>query len=294
MKIAFIGLGRMGEPMARNLLKTGFEVCVYNRTVAKAVALQADGAAVAATPALAARGAQAAVTMLSDDAALEAAVLGPSGLLAGLAEEGIHVSMSTVSPALTERLDGLHRDAGRIFVAAPVFGRPDAAAAAKLFIVAAGPAQARSQADAIFGALGQRTFWTGEKPALANVVKLAGNSLLAAMIQSFGEAFALSRKWGVSSEVLLDILTNTLFTSPAQKNYAGIIAHERFTPAGFSLKLGLKDVRLALDAAQAAGVPMPAARLIEDRFAAAVERGFADLDWSALAKLEAEDAGLGG
>jgi 3-hydroxyisobutyrate dehydrogenase-like beta-hydroxyacid dehydrogenase len=284
MRIGFIGTGAMGEPMARNLCRAGFAVTVYNRTRSRAEPLTADGARLAESPTDAVRDADVVITILADDAATEQVTL-VDGLLAALSPDAVHVCMATISPALSERLTEAHTAAGRAFVAAPVFGRPNAAADAKLSIVAAGD-------SAVFAALGQRTFVVGERPAAANVVKLSGNFLLASMIESLGEAFALVRKSGVDPALYLDIITSTLFAAPAYKNYGSIIAEERFSPPGFRLPLGLKDVRLVLQTAEAVNVPMPVASLVRDQLLSAMARGYEDLDWAVLARVAAENAGL--
>jgi 3-hydroxyisobutyrate dehydrogenase-like beta-hydroxyacid dehydrogenase len=200
--------------------------------------------------------------------------------------------MSTISVALSERLAEAHRNAGQAFVAAPVFGRPEAAAAAKLFVVAAGPEAELARCQPVFDAIGQRTFIVGDKPSAANLVKLSGNFLLAAMIECLGEAFALVRKGGVDPHAYLEILTNTLFSAPAYKTYGTIIADQKYEPAGFKMSLGLKDIRLALAAADTLAAPMPVASLVHDHFLSGVAQGKGDSDWSALARLAAVNAGL--
>ena len=200
--------------------------------------------------------------------------------------------MSTISVALSDRLAEAHRNAGQAYVAAPVFGRPEAAAAAKLFIVAAGAEGALAHCQPLFDAMGQRTFVVGDKPSSANLVKLSGNFLLAAMIECLGEAFALVRKGGIEPHLYLEILTNTLFSAPAYKTYGTIIANQQYEPAGFKMSLGLKDIRLALAAADALAAPMPVASLVHDHFLAGVAQGAGDSDWSALARLAAANAGL--
>ncbi len=291
MNIGFIGLGNMGSPIARNLLKAGHQVAVFNRTRSKAESLAADGAQIAATPAEAAR-AGLVFTMLSDDQAVEEVVFGPDGILAALPSGGTHVSMSTISAALSQRLQSAHNEHHQTFVAAPVFGRPEAAAAAKLFIVVAGPVDVISSLEPLFSAIGQRTFNMGENAPAANVVKLSGNFLIASMIESLGEAFALVRKYGIEPHQYLELLTNSLFNAPVYRTYGGIIAEGKYEPVGFRFALGLKDIRLALAAAEAQAVPLPVASLIRDRFLTGVANGMSDADWSALAKLAAENAGL--
>jgi 3-hydroxyisobutyrate dehydrogenase-like beta-hydroxyacid dehydrogenase len=200
--------------------------------------------------------------------------------------------MSTISVALSQRLQEAHTQAGSAYAAAPVFGRPEAAAAAQLFIVAAGPREAIERCHPLFEAMGQRTFIVGEDAPAANLVKLTGNFLIASVIESLGEAFALVRKWGVDPSQYLEILTSTLFSAPVYKTYGSLIAQEKYTPAGFKLPLGLKDLNLALAAAEAVAAPMPVASLIRDHFLTAIARGYRELDWSALARITAEDAGL--
>lgn len=291
MKIGFIGLGNMGQPIARNLAKAGHEVAAFNRTRSRAEALKSDGATVAARPADAAASGTV-FTMLSDDHAVEAVVFGDSGILQSLPHGGLHVSMSTISVALSERLLAAHTERGQRYVAAPVFGRPEAAGAGKLFIVAAGAEDALAQLEPLFKAIGQRTFVIGESAPAANVVKLSGNFLIASVIESLGEAFALVRKYDIDPQEYLELLTSTLFAAPIYKTYGGIIAEGKYEPVGFRLALGLKDVRLAMAAAEAKSVPMPVASVIRDRYLGGVANGMADADWSALAKLVAQSAGL--
>jgi 3-hydroxyisobutyrate dehydrogenase-like beta-hydroxyacid dehydrogenase len=291
MDVGFIGLGQMGSAIALNLIKAGHRVTVYNRTRAKAEALASQGAEVAESLADAWRR-PVVLTMLADDSAVEAAFFGDGNGLSALGQGAVHISMSTISVAFSDRLAEAHRKAGQAYVAAPVFGRPEAAAAAKLFVVAAGPEQTLAQCQPLFDAIGQRTFVIGDKPSAANLVKLSGNFLLAAMIECLGEAFALVRKGGVDPHAYLEILTNTLFSAPAYKTYGTIIANQKYEPAGFAMSLGLKDIRLALAAADALATPMPVASLVHDHFLAGVAQGNGDSDWSALARLAAANAGL--
>lgn len=291
MKIGFVGLGKMGTGMAANLLKAGHEVTVYNRTPGKDEALLAAGATRARTIAEACGG-EAVVTMLADDRALEAVAFGDEGICAVLAKGGLHISSSTISIALAERLTDAHEAAGQPFVCAPVFGRPEAAAAAKLFIVAAGTSDAMARAEPVLNAMGQRTFVVSEAPKAANLVKLGGNFLLAAVIESLGEAMALAEKGGVDRHAFLDVMTSTLFDVPVYRNYGGLIANRKFAPAGFAAPLGAKDIGLALAAGDALKAPMPLASLLRDRFLTLLASGGTDLDWSAMGALAARDAGL--
>ena len=291
MKVGFIGLGQMGSAMAINLLKAGHEVTVYNRSRNKAEALAGQGAKVAATVA-GACGGEAVFTMLAHDDALSAVVHADGGILTSLGKGAIHISASTISVAMSERLTKDHAAAGQRFVSAPVFGRPEAAAAAKLFIAAAGAPDAIEAVTPLFEAIGQRTFVLGEEPKAANLVKLSGNFLIAAVIESLGEAMALVEKGGVDRHAYLDLLTSTLFNAPVYKTYGGLIADRKFKPAGFTAPLGQKDIRLALAAGEALNVPLPLASLLRDRFLTLLAHGGEDLDWSAIGALAAKDAGL--
>ena len=292
MKISFIGLGSMGLPMARHLLQAGHTLTVYNRTRARADQLKQFNPVVADSPAAAVRDAEVLVTMVADDAALEDVMLGPDGAVAALPRGAIHISMSTISPTLSRGLAERHKTAGQTYVAAPVFGRPEAAEAKQLWIVAAGPSQALERIGPVLDAMGQGVIVAGDDPPRANVIKLAGNFLLAAAIEAMGEAFALARKYGVAPAELLDVVNGRLFRSPIYENYGKLIVEERYEPAGFKLKYGLKDVRLALGAADEVAAPMPLASLIRDRYLSGVARGWGDIDWAGLARVAAADAGL--
>src|SRR5712692_1678293 len=290
MKVGFVGLGHMGAGMAANLLRAGHTVAVYNRTPGKAQALVGQGAQPAAHVADACRG-DAVITMLADDAAVESVVFGDDGVIGSLGKGAIHISMSTISVALAERLTAAHANAGQRFVAAPVFGRPEMAAAAKLFIVAAGPPDAVDACRPLFEAMGQKTFPIGDQPKAANLVKLSGNFLIASVIEGLGEAMALVGKAGVDRRRYLDVLTSTIFTAPVYKTYGGLIAEGRFEPAGFAAPLGHKDIRLTLAAAETLRVPMPLAGLLRDRFLTLLAHGGERLDWSGIGQLAAKDAG---
>ncbi len=290
MKVGFIGLGHMGAGMAANLIAAGHEVTVYNRTPAKVQALVERGARAAARVADACRG-EVVITMLADDAALESVVFGADGILRNLGPGAIHVSMSTIGVALSERLTKAHAEARQRFVAAPVFGRPQAAAAAKLFIVAAGAPDTIAACAPLFDAMGQKTFPIGEEPPAANLVKLSGNFLIAAVIETLGEAMALVGKAGIDLHRYLDVLTSSIFTAPVYKSYGAMIADRKFAPPGFAAPLGQKDIRLTLAAAESLRVPMPVASLLRDRFLALLAHGGEALDWSAIGALALTDAG---
>jgi len=290
MKIGFIGLGNMGAGMAANLLAAGHEVTAYNRSQDKVAALAEKGAKPATSVAQACDG-DIVITMLANDAAVSAVTFGDGGIVASLRPGATHVSSSTISVELSERLTAAHSEAGQQFVAAPVFGRPEAAAAAKLFVVAAGTDGALELLSPVFDAIGQRTFVVSDEPKAANLVKLSGNFLIASVIESLSEAMALVAKAGVDKNEYLEILTSTLFGAPVYKTYGGLIAREEFEPAGFAAELGAKDVRLVLAAGEALQAPLPIASLLRDRFLALLANGGAALDWSALAKVAAWEAG---
>lgn len=291
MDVAFIGLGKMGSGMARNLLRAGNRVTVYNRTRSKAEALAADGAHVADSLAHAVRDCEAAVTMLADDDAVEQTVFGDGGLASVLKPAAIHVGSSTISTKLARRLAVEHAKHGQSYVSAPVFGRPDAAEAKKLVVVTAGHPDILHRAQAVFDAIGRQTFIAGREPWQANATKLCGNFMIASMIESFGEAYTTLRKANVDPHLFLGAMTE-LFSSPVYANYGRMIADEKFEPAGFALKLGFKDIRLALETAQECESPMPIASLIRDRFLSAMALGDGEADWSSLARVSARNAGL--
>jgi len=291
MKVGFIGLGNMGSGMAANLLKAGHELTVYNRTADKARALVDQGARPAKTPAEASKG-DVVFTMLADDGALENALFGGDGVLSSLARGAIHVSASTISVGLSEKLTREHASRGQRFVSAPVFGRPEAARTAKLFVAVAGPEDAVERCRPLFEAIGQKTFPFGDRPSSANLVKLSGNFLIASTIEALSEVMALVAKGGLDRHRYLEFLTSTLFAAPVYKTYGGLVADQKFSPAGFAAPLGLKDVRLALAAGEALRVPLPLASLIRDRFLRLLAEGGESLDWSAISVLALEDAGL--
>ena len=290
MKIGFIGLGHMGTGMAASLLKAGHEVGVYNRTPTKADKLVAQGAKAVASVSDACRS-DAVITMLANDDAVESIVFGKDGIIDSLPVGATHISSSTISVALSERLAAAHAKAGHRFIAAPVFGRPDVAAEGKLFVVVGGAPDAIEAAASLFAAIGQKTFVVSDRPQAANLVKLSGNFLIASVIEALGEAMALVGKGGVDQREYLDILTSTLFTAPVYKTYGGLIVDRKVEPAGFAAPLGHKDIRLTLAAAEDLRVPMPLASLLRDRFLTLLAHGGDTLDWSAIGQLAAKDAG---
>ncbi|HLK86885.1 MAG TPA: NAD(P)-dependent oxidoreductase [Candidatus Binataceae bacterium] len=291
-EIGFIGLGAMGEPMAANLAAAGFKLRVFNRTASKADALVAAGAARAERAGDAVTSGGVAITMLADDAALEQVTLGKDGIAQRLGRGGIHLSMSTVAPATARRLAELHRAHGGSYIAAPVFGRPDAAKARRLWILAAGPAASRAAVRPLLDAMGQGVFDFGEAPASANVAKLIGNFLIAANLEAMSEAFAIAEKQGVDRAAVAEMLASTLFACPIYQGYGKAIAAKRFTPVGFRMPLGLKDVELALGMAREVTMALPMGSLVRDRLIATLAKGRGEMDWSAIALSVLDDAGL--
>jgi 3-hydroxyisobutyrate dehydrogenase-like beta-hydroxyacid dehydrogenase len=290
--IAFIGLGNMGAPMAHNLLAAGFKVTVFNRTRERAETLASSGAAVAESPRAAVVPGGIVVTMLANDLALQSVVLGEDGFADTLGKDGLHISMSTVSPETSRKLAEEHARRGSHFLAAPVFGRPDVAAAGKLWICQAGPAAAKQRAKPVLEVLGQAIHDFGEEPGAANVVKLSGNFLILSAIEALAEALALAQKNGVDRTALAAFFGQTMFACPVYQNYGRILAAREFEPPGFALKLGMKDMRLVRDAAEAVMVPMPVADLLHARLLSALAKGRGELDWTAIELSTAEDAGI--
>jgi 3-hydroxyisobutyrate dehydrogenase-like beta-hydroxyacid dehydrogenase len=289
--IGFIGLGAMGVAMATNLLKAGFGLSVYNRTAERARPLLDQGAILARTPAEAAAPGGIVVTMVSDDRALEEVTLGANGLVERL-DDGVHLSMSTIAPRTARRLADLHRERGGRYVGSPVFGKPEVAAQAKLWIVASGDAAARARVRPLQAAMGQRIFDFGDDPGAANAIKLAGNFLLGAAIEAMAEAFTLAQKHGVSRQQTCDFFTQTLFDCFVYRGYGALIASEHYQPVGARPSLIRKDYGLILQAAAEGLVPMPLASLIHERLTATVAKGRDDADWAGFAREVSESAGL--
>jgi 3-hydroxyisobutyrate dehydrogenase-like beta-hydroxyacid dehydrogenase len=289
MKIGFIGLGKMGRGMTTRLLDAGHELSVWNRSRAIAESFRSRGATVAERPEQL-LDADVVITMLADDAALEAVWI-TSGLVLKAPASMTHLNMASVSLRMARRLTELHRGAGAQYVSAPVFGRPEAAVSGQLDIVAAGADAAIARCVPLFEALGHRWFNVGTEASHANIVKIARNFLLGAIIEGLGEAFALVGKSGVDPALFLDIITSTSMNAPAYKNY-GRLMLEKPAQATFTLKLGMKDVELALQAGGDTAVPLPLARLMQEQHLAAIARGYGDRDWASLGNYIAECAGL--
>jgi 3-hydroxyisobutyrate dehydrogenase-like beta-hydroxyacid dehydrogenase len=282
----------MGAGMAANLLKGGHDLCVFNRSPGRSESLIALGAHEVRTTADACRG-EAVITMLADDDAVSAIAFADEGLIASLPKDAMHISMSSISVAFSKRLAQAHTHAGQRFIAAPVFGRPDMAASGKLFIIAAGDPASIDECRPLFDVLGQKTSLIGREPWAANLVKLSGNFLAAATIEALGEAIALIGKAGIERRAYVEILTSTIFNTPAHKIYGSLIADGKFEPAAFAAPLGYKDIRLALAAAETLRVPMPLGSLLHDRFLRLLAQGGSHLDWAAIGGLAAQDAGDG-
>lgn len=291
--VGFIGMGRMGVPMALNLRAAGYGLRVYNRTAAKAEPLVQEGAKLCESPAQAAEGVQVVITMLSDDATVEAVVIEDEGILNGLAPGGIHLSMSTIGPETSRRLSDLHNLHDTHYLAAPVSGRPEAAAAKKLWVLLSGDDEdAKAVVRPLLDALGQGVFDLGADPGGANVAKLCGNFLIGAAIAAMGEAFTLAEKNGVDRQAVYEMLTQTIFACPAYQVYGKLVASEIYEPAGFSLPLGIKDIKLAQEVAEASDTPLPLAGLVHDRLIAARAKGREQQDWAVLARESSEAAGI--
>jgi 3-hydroxyisobutyrate dehydrogenase-like beta-hydroxyacid dehydrogenase len=290
MNIGFIGLGKMGKAIVGLLLSSGHKVTVWNRSQDAVQELVAKGAQAAAQPADLAK-ADFLLTMLANDEATRSVII-DQGVLQAAHPGLIHLNLATVSVALAKEFAQLHRERKIGYVAAPVFGRPEAAAAGKLNVVVAGDPATIAKAQPVLDAIGQKTWPVGAEPETANVVKIAGNFMIASAIETMGEAVALVRSHGVKADAFLDILTNTLFAAPAYKLYGGLIAAEKYRPAGFAAPLALKDVRLALSAADENNVPMPFASVLRDSLMELIATGGADDDWVAMARVAARRAGL--
>ena len=290
--LGFIGLGNMGFPIAENLLRAGYSLKVFNRTASKASGLVAAGAQSVSSAAEVATRGGIVVTMLSDDQALDEVCLGANSFVERLGAGGVHISMSTIAPATARRLAERHAKYNVAYVAAPVFGRPEAAAARQLSICVSGPADAKERVAPVLAVVSRATFDFGEDPGAANVAKLCGNFLLAAAIEAMAEAFTLAEKNGIDRKLAAEMLTQTLFPCPVYQAYGKRIAENNYEPAGFRLALGLKDINLVLQAAGSSPMPMPLASLLRDRWLAGMAKHRENLDWAAAALGVSEDAGI--
>ncbi len=292
MKVGFIGLGRMGQGMARRVLDAGNDLIVYNRTPEKAKDLGDAGATVVDTIAAVTQDRDVVITMVTDDAAIEAIAKGDGGLIEALPQGKIHLAMGTNSVEMTKSIAAAHADAGQVFVAAPVLGRPDRAAAGELGIMPAGPADAVAQVHPLLEAMGRRIFPAGDNPEAAAAIKIAHNFVLGCAIEVMGEGMSLVRKYGVEPLVLHQVLTEGIFGSPAYQIYGDIIVREAYDDVGFTTLIGLKDCNLALAAAEAAAMPLPSANVWRDRLLGAIAHGDGERDWAVVAREQARASGL--
>ncbi len=291
MHVGVVGLGPMGSALARRLLQAGHRVTVYNRTAKRAEPLVAEGAVLAPTPARAADN-EAVITMLADDAAVLALVCGKDGVIEGLPRGAVHLTTSTISMALADQLTELHRDKGQVHVAAPVLGRPPAAEAGELFVMAAGEPADIERVRGVLDAIGQRVFVIGSRPTQAHLLKLCANFLIYSTIEQFAEVFALTEKGGIDGAAVFQMLTETFFGAPVHKNYGKLILERNFDPPGAKVVLGAKDMRLVLQAGEGLSVPLPFASVVRDRFLATIAKGESDLDFTVISRRAAEDGGL--
>jgi 3-hydroxyisobutyrate dehydrogenase-like beta-hydroxyacid dehydrogenase len=292
MKVGFIGLGRMGQAMSARILGGGHDLVVYNRTREKTSEIAKAGARVAASIAEACRGSEVVISIVADDTAVKEVALGANGVRDSLAAGTIHVVMGTHSVATVQMMAAAHAKANQHMVSAPVLGRPDAAAAGQLLIVAGGPGAAVKRCEPLFQLMGRRTFEAGEKAEGAAAIKLSNNFVLGCAIEAMGEAFSLVRKYGVVPQVFYDVMTEGLFAAPAYKVYGKIIVDETYGKAGFTTLLGLKDMNLALAAAEQARVPTPSGNACRDRLLGAIAHGDGDKDWAVMAREQARASGL--
>jgi 3-hydroxyisobutyrate dehydrogenase-like beta-hydroxyacid dehydrogenase len=292
MRIGLVGLGRMGQGMAARLLSGGHELLVYNRTAGKAAELEKAGATVAPTVAAACKDREVVISMVADDTALNEVALGAGGIRESLPKDAVHVSMGTHSAGAIKALAAAHAERGQAFVAAPVLGRPDAAAAGQLVIVAAGPPAALKKCEPAFGVMGRKTVEAAATPESALAIKLANNFVLGCAIETMAEGFALVRKYGVNPQVFYDVMTEGLFAAPAYKVYGKLMVDSSYDKPGFTTRLGLKDIKLALAAAELVNVPLPSGSVVRDRLVGAIAHGDGDKDWAVLGREQARACGL--
>lgn len=292
-KLGFIGLGNMGLNMAKNLIAAGYHLQVYNRSIEKADELESSAITKCKTPAEAAANMPVVITMLSDDDVVKEAVIAKDGILQTLQKGGVHISMSTISPDVSQFLSNEHQKAGSNYLAAPVFGRPEAAAARKLWICVSGDPEAKATVQPILAALGQGVIDFGESAGGANVVKIAGNFMIMSSLEIMAEAFTLAEKNGLDRVKVADFFGSTIFNAPIYQNYGKLIANKQYEPVGFTAKLGYKDARLAFKLAQQSETPMPVGTLIHNRLLSAVAKGLGERDWvEAVGRGVTDDAGV--
>lgn len=291
--LGFIGLGNMGLEMAKNLIAAGYHLQVYNRTAKKADELEASAITKCKSPAEASANVDAVITMLADDDVVKEAVTGEGGILSSMKKGALHISMSTISPDIAQQLAKEHHKAGSNYVAAPVFGRPEAASAKKLWICVSGSKEAKETAKPILDCIGQGVIDFGEDPGGANVVKIAGNFMIMSSLEIMAEAFTLAEKYGLDRAKIADFFGSTIFNAPIYQNYGKLIANKQYEPVGFTTKLGYKDARLAFKLAQQSETPMPVGTLIHNRLLTAVAKGLGERDWvEAVGRGVTDDAGV--
>lgn len=290
--VLWVGTGNMGFPMVSNLLKAGWPVTVFNRTPERAKPLEKAGASLASTINEALPHHRIVTTMLADDRAVQSVCEAPGGILDTLAEGGIHIVMGTLSPSYVEILAKKHAERGQTLVSAPVFGRPDRAESATLTVVTAGPKETLDRLFPFFHSLGSTVFRAGENPSQANWVKILGNFTLGGLLETLAETISLSRRVGIPPEILVEILDTALYHSPVFRSYGTLMAEESYQPAGFWMRLGLKDVRLVSSEADRLEVPLPLADILRSGFLTGINRGYGEWDWSALGRVRDEDAGV--
>lgn len=291
--IGFIGLGNMGTPIAKNLLASGYHLQVYNRTLSKIDELGSEGVTKCQSPAEAAASVQFVISMLSDDEVLRESTTGDGGILKTLQPNAVHISMSTISPDTAEDLAKLHQQAGSSYLAAPVFGRPEAAAARKLWICISGDEKTKADARPILDCLGQAVIDFGDKTGGANVVKIAGNFMIMASMEMMAEAYTLAEKNGLDRVQVSEFFGSTLFAAPIFQNYGKLIANKQYQPVGFKSKLGYKDARLAFKLSQTSEMPMPTVNTVHNRLLTAVAKGWGETDWvEGVSRGVSDDAGL--
>ena len=292
MKIGFIGLGRMGQGMGARLLASGHDLLVYNRTAGKTAELEKAGAKVASSIAGACKDRDLVITMVADDNALYEVAVGPGGVRQYLEKGAVHVSMGTHSAGAIQSVTAAHTEKSQAFVAAPVLGRPDAAATGQLVIVAAGPAEALKKCEPAFAVMGRKTLEAASTPESAIAIKLANNFVLGCAIETMAEAFSLVRKYGVDPQVFYEVMTEGLFAAPAYKVYGKLMVDASYDKPGFTTKLGLKDIKLALAAAELVQVPLPSGSVVRDRLIGAIAHGDGDKDWAVLGKEQGRACGI--
>jgi 3-hydroxyisobutyrate dehydrogenase-like beta-hydroxyacid dehydrogenase len=292
IKVGFMGLGSMGLPMAQNILKGGFPLSVYNRTKEKASSIIEQGAKWASTPAALAAQCDVIISMVSNDAALNEIVEGPSGILSSSKKLSIHISMSTVSPELSDTLEKKHKENGIAYLSAPVTGRPERAQAGTLWIFLAGDSHAKKTATPILEEMSTKIFDLGEKPSQASLFKLCNNFMILGLIETMSEAATMLEKGGISTEKAAEVWGNSLFDAPIFHTYFPILCKRSYKEGGFALNLGLKDMRLLQHCADQAQVPMPLLSELQTKLLASMNLGREKYDWSAIALLTRELAGL--